>query len=271
MIAFPCVKINLGLYISGKRTDGFHDIKSIFYPVPFGDMVEVISSGESPRLYASGIPVPGKVSDNLCMKAYDLIREKHGLPGSKVFLHKLIPIGSGLGGGSSDAVAVLKLCNEHFGLELDKSELKDYAAELGSDCPFFVDEKPALVSGRGDKMKDAEIDLDGFSIIIVHTGNPISTAEAYRNVEYQQPDINLEELHNIPLKLWRKKLQNCFEPFAFEKYPELENIKKRFYNSGAIYASMTGSGSAIFGIYDKKIDENTLFPKKDYFVKRIQL
>ena len=234
MVAFPPCKINLGLNILRKRNDGYHDIETCFFPVPWTDILEVIPSKEF-SFTVSGNPIPG--GDNLCVKAYELLQT----PPAKIHLHKIIPMGAGLGGGSSDAAWTLRLLNDVFSLGLNKEQLKQYAAQIGSDCAFFIDDIPMIGTRRGEVLRPANIDLKGKYIVIVKPDIHVSTAEAYSSVVPMESDFNLDDLQS---------LKNDFEPSVFKRYPEIASIKKSLYDLGAVYAQMSGSGSAVFGIFN---------------------
>jgi 4-diphosphocytidyl-2-C-methyl-D-erythritol kinase len=253
MIVFPDAKINIGLYVTNKRSDGFHNIESVFYPVPFQDVLEILPA-EKFSFHGHGIPLDGKHEDNLCVKAYQLLKQEYQLPEVEMHLLKNIPAGAGLGGGSSDASFTLKLLNEQFKLEIDNENLKEYAAILGSDCPFFIDNRPAYVSGRGEVLESVNLNLKGYHITIVHPGIHISTNEAFAHVKPSIADISVKEIINKPLEEWKDLLRNDFEVYAFNKYPVLAEIKKELYNAGALYAAMSGSGSAVYGIGRKPIE-----------------
>lgn len=255
MISFPPCKINLGLHVVAKRPDGYHTIETCFYPVPWTDVLEIIPSEDQTIFTSSGISIPGSARDNLCLKAYHLLREKFELPPVKIHLHKVVPIGAGLGGGSSDAAHALRLLNTIFNLQLSNVQLKAYALQLGSDCPFFIYDQPMLGSGRGEELSLVKKKLSGKFIVIVKPDLHISTAEAYNNVK---PAATAKPIKDIieksPMQNWHEELRNDFEDSIFQKYPKLNELKKEFYHHGAIYASMSGSGSAVFGIFEKEID-----------------
>ncbi len=251
MVFFPNCKINLGLAILRKREDGFHDLETVFYPLPFKDALELIRSDRL-RLTATGIPVPGDESDNLCWKAWHLIKKDFAdLPPVDIFLHKRIPIGSGLGGGSSDGAQMLLSLNALFHLQLDTGRLLDYAARLGSDCPFFILNRPCLGGGRGDRLEPVGLDLSGYSFVLVNPGIHVSTARAFALCVPNPGRTALKDIISQPVKTWPGKLINDFEEPIFREHPSLERIKEQLYAQGAIYASMTGSGSGFFGIFEK--------------------
>jgi 4-diphosphocytidyl-2-C-methyl-D-erythritol kinase len=255
MIVFPNAKINLGLRILRKRPDGFHDLESAFLPVGLRDMLEIVPvSGDNPdkshRLTLTGIPLEAK-HDNLCVRALQLLKEKHGIPDVNLHLHKRIPTGAGLGGGSSDAAFTLRALNEMFGIGLDLPVLMEYASMIGSDCPFFIINKPSLATGRGEQLEPLPIDLSGFTLVLVQPGITIDTTLAYKMINPGERDQPVKEVLGLAPEEWKGRLVNHFEVPVFEKYPEIDGLKQALYAAGAIYASMTGSGSAVFGIFRK--------------------
>lgn len=253
MIAFPNAKINVGLQVVSLRPDGFRNLNSCFYPVNWCDALEIIPAAET-RFTSSGIPIPGEVKDNLCLKAYELLRQDFDLEPVHIHLHKNIPIGAGMGGGSSDAAFTLKILNDLFELNLKSSQLEEYARKLGSDCAFFIQNKPVYAVEKGDIFESISLDLTGYTCAIVYPSLHITTAEAYRNVVPKTPSHNLPDLLQSPIATWRDKVQNDFEQALFPKYPELAKIKESMYQAGALYASMTGSGSAVYGIFPEELN-----------------
>ena len=269
MIVFPNCKINLGLRILRKRTDGYHDLETVFYPLPFCDILEIQeSNGHSSGLSfsTSGLPVESNLS-NLCAKAYELLKKDFPqLPSVTMHLHKAIPIGGGLGGGSADAAFALKLLNEKFSLGLRTQQLVRYAFQLGSDCPFFVRNQPAFATGRGELLEELRLDLSGYKIIVVNPGIPVRTSEAFDGIQPSTPKKSLKEIINQPIATWKLELVNDFETTIFVQYPETETIKNALYDNGALYASMSGSGSTVYGIFEKETKTNVDFPSH-YMVK----
>jgi len=253
MIVFPNAKINLGLSVLRKRTDGYHDIETVMYPVPMHDVLEFLPS-EAFTLSVFGLKIPGKTEDNLLVRAWRLLRSHHQIPPVEVKLLKIIPPESGLGGGSSDAVFFLKAMNEFFGLSLDEQTLARYALLLGSDCPFFVKNTPAMARGRGERLKKIIPVLTGKFIIVVYSGISVNTTEAYLNIFPPPPGMSPEKAVGLPITQWRYQLHNSFEFFVFKKHPFLKKIKDTLYDEGAVYASLTGSGSAVYAIFDKPIN-----------------
>lgn len=253
MISFPPCKINLGLSILRKRTDGFHDLDTCFYPVPWTDVVEVIESDQS-TLTASGIAVPGDSLDNLCMKAYRLLEKEFALPPVKIHVHKNIPMGAGLGGGSADGAYMLRMLNEKFSLGLSVAQLQQRAAQLGSDCAFFIQDAPQIGSGRGEVLSPTSVSLTGNFLVLVKPAVHVSTAEAYAGVKPYERNEDVRSIVERPAVEWRDHLVNDFEASVFTKYPLIGEIKKELYASGALYASMSGSGSTVFGIFSHPVD-----------------
>ena len=267
MIVFPNCKINLGLRILRKRTDGYHDLETIFYPLPFYDILEIQESNH-PKLSFSttGLPVESNMN-NLCVKAYELLKiDFPQLPTVLMHLHKVIPIGGGLGGGSADAAFALKLINEHFGLGLTTQQLISYALQLGSDCPFFINNKPAYATGRGELLEQWNIDLSDLKFIVVNPGISVRTAEAFDGIKPSIPGKSLKEITGQPVSNWKNELINDFETTIFIHYREIGAIKNMLYENGAIYASMSGSGSSVYGIFEKETKMNLDFPSH-YLVK----
>lgn len=260
MISYPNAKINIGLKILFKREDGFHEIESVFYPVNWKDILEIVPNGEGKGVVefsSSGIDIPKGSDGNLCERAYRMLHADFNLPSVKIHLHKVIPIGAGLGGGSADATFTLKMLSELFELQLENSQLKKYCEQLGSDCPFFVENTPKLVTGRGEVMAPIKVDLSGYQLVLVNPGIHIGTPEAYRNVNLGSSEFNLSELVLESPSAWKKNVKNDFEDSLFPSYPQIEGLKESLYSKGALYASMTGSGSTVFGIFENgKLDLN---------------
>ena len=253
MITFPNIKINLGLNVTGKRTDGYHYLESVFYPVPFTDVLEIIPSGEF-SFQMKGIQVTDNVEDNLCVKAYRLMEKEYSIGPVAMILMKSIPAGAGMGGGSSDASHVLLMLNEIYKLKLTPTILEELAARLGSDCPFFIHNKPLFVSGRGEILEEFDFNLKGWHISLVFPGIHISTKEAFSKIKPAPALIPAKEACMLPMFRWKDYLKNDFEDYAIEQYPELENIKQFLYKVGAEYASMSGSGSGMYAISKNKLD-----------------
>lgn len=272
MIVFPNAKINLGLRVVARRTDGFHDIETIFVPVKLCDGLEAIASHDGTFHFdQTGLTIPGDPSDNLCIRAcrllHPLIRKKtretalSDLPPVRVHLHKVIPMGAGLGGGSSDGAWMLKLLNGLFNLELSADQLREFANRLGSDCAFFIDNKPVVAFEKGDHFLPLKQPLPDLQVALVFPGIHCDTTEAYRNIVPHQPPIPLQTLIQQPAGTWRKTVLNDFEEPVFKLHPKIARLKEQLYQSGALYASLTGSGSAVYGLFEELPDIQTLFPE----------
>ncbi len=255
MVVFPIAKINIGLRITGRRQDGFHDIETIFYPIRLCDALEFVVADPSANkdiLQVTGIDPGSKPEDNLVMKSIIRLREMKSFPFLKVHLHKAIPVGAGLGGGSSDAACLLKTVRRHFDLKIKNNDLGSIALEIGSDCSFFLEGIPSFASGRGEMLTPANKVLSGLYLVLVNPGSGISTAEAYRNCKPEKPSASLPDLFKLPLSNWKKLILNDFEEFAFKKHPLIGDLKEEFYKSGALFSLMSGSGSSVYGIFPKK-------------------
>jgi 4-diphosphocytidyl-2-C-methyl-D-erythritol kinase len=255
MIVFPKAKINLGLHITGKRPDDYHDIETIFYPVSLSDALEFVVSDEplmKDILTVTGIKTGSDPEDNLVLKTVRKLREKYSFSFLKIHLHKVIPVGAGLGGGSSDAAYFLKAINRCFGLFIDEQNLKAMALEMGSDCPFFIDSIPAFASGRGEILKPIRSVLTGYYLLLLNPGIGINTREAYQSCRPGPPSTSLLHLIDRPATEWKELIINDFEDYVFKKYPLIGEIKKVLYNSGALFSSMSGSGSTVYGIFSEK-------------------
>ena len=255
MLVFPKAKINLGLRITGKRADGFHDIETVFYPVGLSDALEMVAGSENSGedlLTVTGLKLSVGPEDNIVLKAIRRLREAYQFPRLRIHLHKNIPAGAGLGGGSSDAVCALKTIKRIFGLPVSTAELKLIAASLGSDCPFFIDCQPSFASGRGEILTPAGTLLDGFHIVLLNPGILINTGEAYDKCLPAMPDSSLADLINRPVSEWKDLIFNDFEKTIFLSHPEINEIKQALYDSGAVYSSMSGSGSSVYGIFKGK-------------------
>ncbi len=249
MILYPNAKINIGLNVIKKRIDGFHEISSVFYPVKsLYDILEIIPSNIL-KFSSTGLNIPGK--ENICLKAVYLLQEDFNIGNVKIHLHKKIPIGAGMGGGSADGAYTLIALNNLFNLNLSNIQLKRYALKLGADCPFFIDNKPKYITGIGEKMQGINLDLSSYKLKFIFPKKHISTKEAYNDIIPVNPKIHLLDLVNQSLDNWKGKVINDFEFLIFQKYPVLKKIKQQLYEDGAIYASMSGSGSMIYGIFLK--------------------
>lgn len=256
MIVFPIAKINIGLRIVEKRPDGFHNIETIFYPIHLFDALEFVVSDHSSKrdiLNVTGIDT-GEAGDNLVMKSIIGLRKHKSIPFLKIHLHKAIPVGAGLGGGSSDAACLLKCLNKHFELNINNTDLKSIALELGSDCPFFIDGVPSFATGRGEKLTSVNSALSGFYLVLVNPGISINTAEAYKNCKPEKPSDSLPDLFKLPVISWRNQIANDFEEFVFRKQPFIGELKEDLYKSGSLFSLMSGSGSSVYGIFSEKPD-----------------
>ena len=254
MICFPSCKINLGLRITQKRADGFHALETVFFPISIKDALEIIIEPDTTAapitFTSSGLAINGEPSDNLCFKAYGLLKKDYPtIPNIKMHLHKKIPMGAGLGGGSSDGAFTLVTLNQLFNLQLSEQALLNYALQLGSDCPFFIINTPAFATGRGEILTPTTVDLSGYSIVIVNPGIAISTKLAFSLITPKVPDNNVAAVIQQPISTWKDVLINDFEQPIFNSFPELANIKETLYQKGAAYASMTGTGSTVYGIF----------------------
>ena len=252
MICFPNAKINIGLHITEKRSDGYHTIETIFYPIPLTDALEAIKSCET-SFKQTGKKLDSSPEENLVMKAYDLMSKKYNIPPLKIYLRKAIPSGAGLGGGSADAAFALKLINDLCECDIPIEKLEKTASSIGADCPFFIHNKPVIATGTGNIFKHSDISLQGYTIYVVKPPVAVSTKEAYSNVKPQKPEFSLEELPSLPVNEWKNVLKNDFEPSVFEKYPIIGEIKEKLYSLGAEYSAMSGSGSAVYGLFKKTI------------------
>lgn len=274
MIVFPNCKINLGLNILHKRSDGYHNIETIFYPIPFTDVLEINEYKEPERssfipFTISGLAIQGDSSTNLCMKAYKMLKvDFPKIPHIQMHLHKAIPAGAGLGGGSADAAFALKLLNTIFGLGLSQKQLLEYAGELGSDCPFFIINTPCFAEGRGEYLQEVNIDLSAYKFVIVNPGIHIDTGRAFLNISPHIPEMRLPEIITSPVEKWKDLLVNDFEKLIFKQHREIVDIKDSLYVAGATYASMSGSGSTVYGIFPKEKKIELSFPPH-YFVKEL--
>lgn len=258
MICFPTCKINLGLRITQKRADGFHSLETVFYPLLLTDALEIIIADapttEPLTFSSSGLAINGDTSDNLSCKAYWLLKNDYPkISPIKMHLHKKIPMGAGLGGGSADGAFTLTLLNQLFNLQIPKQALLDYALQLGSDCPFFIENSPAFATGRGEMLTPTNVNLDGYSIIVVNPGIGISTKMAFSLITPHQPSTHIPDILKLPIRSWKDALINDFEAPIFKAYPELQKIKETLYQKGAVYAAMTGTGSTVYGIFPTSI------------------
>jgi 4-diphosphocytidyl-2-C-methyl-D-erythritol kinase len=266
MIFFPAAKINIGLRITAKRPDGYHNIETIFYPIGLSDALEFVVAERltgNDNLMVTGIDTGAEPGNNLVMKMLMKLRGDKHFPYLDIHLHKAIPVGAGLGGGSSDAACMLKVLNRHFKLDLDNIKLRKLALELGSDCPFFIECVPSLATGRGEIMTPVKPVLSGFYLVLANPGVGVNTAEAYKNCIPAVPSSNLADLTEYPIEEWRDHVLNDFEDFAFKKHPVIGELKEELYRSDAIFSLMSGSGSSVYGVFNTK---PLLSPKLREFV-----
>lgn len=268
MILFPNAKINIGLNIIEKRPDNYHNIESVFFPIPLCDVLEVVEAKET-TLHLSGIPIDGDSNDNLIMKAYRLMKDEYDLPPVEIHLEKIIPFGAGIGGGSADAAFTLKALNELFKLNLNSGHLKQKAAKIGADCSFFIDNTPSYVTGIGEILEPIELNLKGKFLVLVKPDDHISTKEAYANIHPQRPEVSIKEIIHRPINEWRGNILNDFEASVFPQHPKVADIKEKLYKLGADYASMTGSGSSVFGLFPEEVDIAEKFREEFYWCCRL--
>ncbi|GAA4353857.1 4-(cytidine 5'-diphospho)-2-C-methyl-D-erythritol kinase [Hymenobacter saemangeumensis] len=269
MLSFPNAKLNLGLYVTARRPDGFHTLQTAMVALPWCDALEIVpaAAGQASHLALTGIPIPGDPGTNLCLRAYELLQADFPqLPPIQMHLHKVVPIGAGLGGGSADAAFALKLLNQVFELGLAGEALEDYARRLGADCAFFIRNQPVLAVERGDVFEPLALNLSGMPCKVVYPGLHISTAEAYRRVTHRPPRHDLREALAQPLETWRHTISNDFEDALTPYYPVLGDIKQALYAAGAAYASLSGSGSAVYGLFPGLEAAPALGVQGDYLV-----
>lgn len=258
MITYPNAKINLGLNIVEKRPDGYHNLETIFYPINLQDALEVTEleneEGEY-KLKVSGVPIEGDAENNLVVKAYHLLKKDFPeMSPINIHMFKHIPTGAGLGGGSADAAFMIKLLNEKFNLKLSIEKMEEYAAILGADCAFFIQNKPVFASGIGNIFENITLSLKGYYIVLVKPDIFVSTKDAFSHITPMHPNQSLKEIVRMPVETWRATMKNDFEESVFQKYPEIAAIKDKLYDMGAIYASMSGSGSSVFGIFREQVE-----------------
>ena len=276
MVVFPNCKINLGLQILTKRNDGFHNIETIFYPIQLKDALEIIPSDSTEQVIfnSSGYPINGETKDNLCIRAYYLLKKDFpDLPSVKIHLHKNIPMGAGLGGGSADAAFTLQLLNNLFCLNIPVDQLLKYSLQLGSDCPFFIINTPCIGLGRGEVLEEIKLDLSAYKIVIINPGIHVNTGEAFANLNLEANDPNQNSLQNIieqPIETWQHNLKNDFEIPVFKKHPIIRTIKETLYKQGSTYAAMSGTGSTVFGLFNKEVPVD-LNLDPNFFIQNISL
>ena len=265
MLAFANAKINLGLFLTEKRADGYHNLQTVFYPIKINDVVELVDATHT-QCVIKGMDIPGDVADNLCLKAFKTLQEDFNLPDQRIVLLKNIPIGAGLGGGSSDAAFLLKGLNDHFELGLTTGQLKGFAIQLGADCSFFIENLPAFATGIGEKLQPIDFSLKGYFLVLVKPPFGVGTKEAYGGIKPSIPLFPLINALQLPAEKWQDCMVNDFESSVFPLFPEIADIKSKLLDLGAVYAAMSGSGSSVFGLFKYKpnINEDT-FPV-DYFI-----
>ena len=271
MLTFPNAKLNLGLYVTARRPDGFHALESVFVPLPWTDALEVLPApaGQSQTTLAlTGRPIPGGPDTNLCLKAYELLSADFRLPPTQLHLHKVVPIGAGLGGGSADAAFALTALNRLFALNLSPDQLLGYARRLGSDCAFFLENRPVLAVGKGDEFEPIELDLTGTATVVIYPNLHISTAEAYAAITPRPPRHALRAALSQPISTWRETVSNDFEEALTPRYPVLAEAKKRLYAAGAAYASLSGSGSAVYGLWPGRVEAPSVVIEPEWLVWR---
>lgn len=249
MICFPNAKINLGLNVVSKRPDGYHNIETVFYPIPVKDALEIVEA-EKLSFTQTGIQVDAPMEKNLVIKALNLLKTQYEIPPLEIHLLKTIPFGAGLGGGSADAAFMLKLVNDFCKLDIHADELEKLAVSIGADCPFFIRNKPVFATGTGNVFEPVDLSLKGYHFCLIKPDVAVSTPEAYSLVSPAVPEISLKEIVNRPVAEWKNLMTNDFEKSVFTKYPVIGEIKDRIYEAGAVYASMSGSGSSVFGLFD---------------------
>ena len=273
MLLLPNCKINIGLNIVSKRSDGYHNLETVFFPIPLRDNLEFkeIENKDVPyRLVSGGVPIEGKPEDNLIVKVYLDMKAEFNLPALELSLYKNIPMGAGLGGGSSDAAAMMKGLNEAYNLQLSAEDMEKRLAKFGADCPFFVRNKPAYATGIGDELTNCNVSLKDKFIVLVKPDVFVSTKEAYAHVTPKLPAIPLAEAIKLPIETWKEQIVNDFEQSVFPFHPELPAIKQTLYDMGAVYASMSGSGSTMYGIFNRPTPEaNEVFDKCFVYTKKL--
>lgn len=258
MIIYPNAKINLGLNITEKRPDGYHNLETIFYPIPLQDALEVTEQNNSKGEYTlkiSGVPIEGETDNNLVIKAYRLLKQDYPhIPSIDIHMYKHIPTGAGLGGGSADAAFMIKLLNEKFKLSISIEKMEKYAVQLGADCAFFIQNRPVYATGVGNIFTPIQLSLKGYYLVLVKPDIFVSTKDAFTHILPQKPEISLKSIVQQPIEDWKYLMKNDFENSVFLKYPEIAAVKDKLYDIGAIYASMSGSGSSVYGIFKEQIE-----------------
>jgi len=272
LLTFPNAKLNLGLYVTARRPDGYHEVETVFLPLPWTDVLEVLPAPKGQAasdLTLTGRLIPGEVATNLCLKAYELLKADFpDLPAAQMQLHKIVPIGAGLGGGSADAAFALRALGEVFGLSLTTEQLENYARRLGADCAFFIENTPRLARGKGDVFEPIALSVSGTACVVVYPGLHISTAQAFAGIVPRAPAYPLREALAQPMSAWRATVSNDFEKSLAPTHPVLADIKRQFYAAGATYASLSGSGSAVYGLFAEMSEAPTLPWPAEYLVWR---
>ena len=248
-----CAKVNLGLNVVNKRSDGYHDLETVFYPVNLYDSIEIKESGRF-AFHIDGDPIEGDPEKNLVVKAYRMIAAKHSLPEVDITLTKRIPVQAGMGGGSADCAFTIRLLNEQFHLGMSIGEMQSLAAGLGADCAFFIEACPAYAEGIGERLSPIPLDLSKYKMAVVKPPIAVSTREAFSGIRVRRPEKCCRDIVMQPVETWKEELKNDFEDSIFPLYPQLRDIKQRLYELGATYAAMSGSGSALFGLFEKEPD-----------------
>lgn len=253
MVVFPCCKINLGLNITERRPDGYHNVETVLYPLPLHDNLEVCSANNATHPYLfhqTGFELEGTPDNNLVIRVLNQLRKDYKqIPPVEIWLHKRIPSGAGLGGGSSDAAYMMRLLNEMYDLQMDDEDIEYRLSQIGADCAFFHKCKPAYATGIGDELMPLDFDLTGWNLVLVKPKINVSTGEAYAMVQPRKSDENLLLSLSRPVETWKDTVKNDFEVSVFRRYPEIAAIKKTLYDMGAVYASMSGSGSSVYGLF----------------------
>jgi 4-diphosphocytidyl-2-C-methyl-D-erythritol kinase len=267
MLLFPNAKINIGLNVVSRREDGYHNLETLFYPIGLKDGLEFINNHTNEvHLSTSGIDIETEPQNNIILKAYHLLSEKVSLPGIDIHLHKAIPHGAGLGGGSSDAAFFLKGMNEYFELQLSKEGLKQIALLLGADCSFFLENKPTLATGIGEILTETDLSLKGYFLLLIKPSFGVNTREAYSGIRPFIPEHFLKEILNQNPENWSGLIKNDFEHSVFKQYPEIASIKQLLVENGAVYSSMSGSGSSVYGLFRSEADWTKMNLPESYFV-----
>lgn len=264
MITFPSAKINIGLNITSRRSDGYHNLETVFYPIKIKDALEVIESAEM-NFETSGIEIPGHANENLCLQAYDLMRKDFDLPNINIHLHKKIPIGAGLGGGSADAAFFIKLIDQKFDLGLSTQKMQSYCRLLGADCAFFIENQAVFAFGKGDEFEPVDLDLRQYFMALVMPQVHVSTGEAYRGVQPKTPEQSLKELIKFPIVQWQGKITNDFETHILKNHPLIRGVKSSLLEAGALFSLMSGSGASVYGIFKEAVDLSFLEAKNLVF------